>query len=73
MPPNTGWNGKIVKTPDLGGKDQITKLRLGFDILAEYCQTHHYPLVVVSAGLDFVIKHLLMRENLIDKVKWTET
>ena len=49
--------------------DQITKFRLGFDILAEYCQTHHYSLVVVSAGLDFVIKHLLTRENLMDKVE----
>jgi 2-hydroxy-3-keto-5-methylthiopentenyl-1-phosphate phosphatase len=43
--------------------DQITKLRAGFDNLNEYCQTNHYPLVLVSAGLDFVIKHFLARNN----------
>jgi len=49
--------------------DQVTKFRPGFDNLAEYCKTNRYPLVLVSAGLDFVIKHFLTRENLIDKVQ----
>jgi HAD superfamily phosphoserine phosphatase-like hydrolase len=49
--------------------DQVTEFRPGFDNLAEYCKTNHYPLVVVSAGLDFVIKHFLTRENLVDKVE----
>jgi HAD superfamily phosphoserine phosphatase-like hydrolase len=48
--------------------DQVTEFRPGFDNLAEYCKTNHYPLVLVSAGLDFVIKHFLTRENLVDKV-----
>jgi 2-hydroxy-3-keto-5-methylthiopentenyl-1-phosphate phosphatase len=41
--------------------DPVTKFRPGFDNLAEYCETNHYPLVLVSAGLDFVIKHFLSR------------
>jgi HAD superfamily phosphoserine phosphatase-like hydrolase len=49
--------------------DQVTKSRLGFDHLAEYCKTNDYPLVLVSAGLDFVIRHFLARENLRDKVE----
>jgi HAD superfamily phosphoserine phosphatase-like hydrolase len=49
--------------------DQVTKFRLGFNNLAEYCKTNQYPLVLVSAGLDFVIKHFLTQENLMDKVQ----
>jgi 2-hydroxy-3-keto-5-methylthiopentenyl-1-phosphate phosphatase len=41
--------------------DRVTKFRPGFDNLTEYCETNHYPLVLVSAGLDFVIKHFLAR------------
>ncbi|HEV2120720.1 MAG TPA: HAD-IB family phosphatase [Candidatus Bathyarchaeia archaeon] len=60
---------RASKSQILKELDQVTKFRSGFDNLAEYCQTHHYPLVVVSAGLDFVIKHFLTRENLMDKVE----
>ena len=60
---------RASKTQLLDELDQVTKFRPGFDNLAEYCKTNHYPLVLVSAGLDFVIKHFLMRENLMDKVE----
>ena len=49
--------------------DQVTKFRTGFSNLAEYCETNHCPLVVVSAGLDFVIKHFLVREKLTRKLE----
>jgi len=49
--------------------DQVTKFRPGFNNLTEYCKTNRYPLILVSAGLDFVIKHFLTRENLMDKVQ----
>jgi len=49
--------------------DQVTKFRPGFDNLAEYCRTNQYPLVLVSAGLDFVIKHFLTRQNLVNMVQ----
>jgi 2-hydroxy-3-keto-5-methylthiopentenyl-1-phosphate phosphatase len=49
--------------------DQVTKFRPGFDNLIDYCETNCYPLVLVSAGLDFVIRHFLMRQNWRDKVE----
>jgi 2-hydroxy-3-keto-5-methylthiopentenyl-1-phosphate phosphatase len=60
---------RASKSQILEELDHVTKLRPGFDKLAEYCKTNHYPLVVVSAGLDFVIKHFLTRENLLDQVE----
>lgn len=37
--------------------------RSGFKALAEYCRIRRIPLVVASAGLDFVIRHFLEREG----------
>jgi 2-hydroxy-3-keto-5-methylthiopentenyl-1-phosphate phosphatase len=33
--------------------------RPGFEKLVEYCVSHQIPLILISAGLDFVIKHFL--------------
>jgi HAD superfamily phosphoserine phosphatase-like hydrolase len=60
---------RVSKSQILHELDRVTKFRPGFDNLAEYCKTNHYPLVVVSAGLDFVIKHFLTRQNWNDKVE----
>ena len=60
---------RASKSQLLDELDQVTKFRPGFDNLAEYCKTNHHPLVLVSAGLDFVIKYFLTRENLMDKVE----
>ncbi len=60
---------RASKSQLLDELDQVTRFRPGFDNLAEYCRTNHYPLVLVSAGLDFVIKYFLTRENLMDKVE----
>jgi len=60
---------RASKPQVLNELDQVTKLRPGFDNLAEYCKTNHYPLVLVSAGLDFVITHFLTRENLVNKIE----
>jgi 2-hydroxy-3-keto-5-methylthiopentenyl-1-phosphate phosphatase len=37
----------------------VVDFRLGFEELAEYCRNQHFPLIVVSAGLDFIIDHFL--------------
>ena len=50
----------------LGG---VTEFRPNFHKLIEFCTTNHFPLVIVSAGLDFVIKHFLTREKVQDKVE----
>ncbi len=60
---------RVSRSQILHELDRVTKFRPGFDNLAEYCKTNHYPLVVVSAGLDFVIKHFLTRQNWNDKVE----
>jgi 2-hydroxy-3-keto-5-methylthiopentenyl-1-phosphate phosphatase len=39
-------------------KDAVT-FRPAFNELAEYCKEEYIPLIIVSAGLDFVIKHFL--------------
>lgn len=60
---------RVSKSQILDELDGVTKFRPGFDYLTDYCNTNHYPLVLVSAGLDFVIKHFLARDNLKDKVE----
>jgi len=54
---------KASKSQILDELDEITRFRAGFDNLIDYCKTNHYPLVLVSAGLDFVIKHFLRRQK----------
>jgi 2-hydroxy-3-keto-5-methylthiopentenyl-1-phosphate phosphatase len=39
--------------------EQVTSFRPNFKKLLEYCRTREFPLILVSAGLDFVIKHFL--------------
>ncbi len=54
---------KASKSQILDELDEVTRFRPGFDNLIDYCKTNHYPLVLVSAGLDFVIKHFLRRQK----------
>jgi 2-hydroxy-3-keto-5-methylthiopentenyl-1-phosphate phosphatase len=60
---------RASKPQILAELDQVTKFRPGFDDLVTYCNTNRFPLAVVSAGLDFVIKHFLTRQNLRNKVE----
>jgi 2-hydroxy-3-keto-5-methylthiopentenyl-1-phosphate phosphatase len=54
---------RVSESQILDELDKVTKFRPGFDKLIEYCKTNSYPLVLVSAGLDFVIKHFLSKMN----------
>lgn len=49
-------------------KDGVT-FRPSFKKLAEYCKENRIPLIIVSAGLDFVIKHFLELNNCQDLVE----
>lgn len=58
--------------------ERVTVFRPNFRRLAEYCRRHSVPLIVVSAGLDFVIKHFLKINCCLDlvqvraaKTRWT--
>jgi 2-hydroxy-3-keto-5-methylthiopentenyl-1-phosphate phosphatase len=47
----------------------IPSVRLNFDKLTQFCKTQKIPLVIVTAGLDFVINHFLERKRLRKLVK----
>lgn len=49
-------------------KDVVT-FRPNFKKLAEYCTQNHTALILVSAGLDFVIEHFLKLNNCQDSVE----
>jgi 2,3-diketo-5-methylthio-1-phosphopentane phosphatase len=38
---------------------QFTRLRRHFKKLVEYCRTESIPLIIISAGLDFIIRHFM--------------
>ncbi len=64
--------GAMVQVPRsqiLSYLDGVTEFRPNFDKLIEFCKTNHFPLVLVSAGLDFVIKHFLTRKKFEDKLE----
>jgi len=42
---------------------QVASVRPSFARLVEYCETSKFPMIIVSAGLDFVIKHILEMEG----------
>jgi 2-hydroxy-3-keto-5-methylthiopentenyl-1-phosphate phosphatase len=64
--------GAMVRAPKsqlLRYLDEVTEFRPNFDKLIEFCKTNRFPLVIVSAGLDFVIKHFLTRKKFQDDVE----
>jgi 2-hydroxy-3-keto-5-methylthiopentenyl-1-phosphate phosphatase len=61
---------QVLSSEVLGYLDRVTEFRPNFNKLIEFCRTNHFPLVIVSAGLDFVIKHFLTREKFQDKVEF---
>jgi 2-hydroxy-3-keto-5-methylthiopentenyl-1-phosphate phosphatase len=55
---------RVSREQILSALDGVATLRPGFEEFARYCKDHGIPLVIVSAGLDFVIKHFLEVKNL---------
>ncbi len=54
--------GMMIKTPEMvliAEMERVIGFRPNFDKLITYCRTNKIPIAVVSAGLDFVINHLL--------------
>lgn len=48
--------------------DKVASLRPNFDRLVEYVNKHKCGLILVSAGMDFVIRHILKRKGLLESV-----
>jgi 2-hydroxy-3-keto-5-methylthiopentenyl-1-phosphate phosphatase len=54
--------GALVRAPEMvliAEMERVTGFRPNFDKLVAYCRGNRIPLGIVSAGVDFVIKHLL--------------
>jgi len=49
--------------------DGAVSLRPGLEDLLNYCERGDFPFVVVSGGLDFIIRHVLSTNNLLDRVE----
>jgi len=47
----------------------VVSFRPNFKKLAEYCKENHIPLIIVSAGLDFVINHFLKLNDCLNLVE----
>ena len=57
----------LLKAPKAVMLKELEKgifFRSNFDKLVEYCRTQNFPFVIVSAGLDFIIKHFLEQKGL---------
>ena len=58
---------RMIKEPRqklLNAVDGATTFRAGFDELIAFCKQKEITFTIVSAGLDFVIAHLLRRKNM---------
>ena len=55
---------RTSKTRILKEIERIPSLRPNFDRMAQFCKTQRIPLIIVSAGLDFVINHFLEQKGL---------
>ncbi len=50
---------KATRKQILDGLQRVVTFRPHFEDFATYCKIQHSPLIIVSAGLDFVIEHYL--------------
>jgi len=54
---------RATKTRILKEIENVPSVRPNFEKLAEFCKTKGIPLMIVSAGLDFVINHFLEQKG----------
>jgi 2-hydroxy-3-keto-5-methylthiopentenyl-1-phosphate phosphatase len=60
---------KASKNQILKELEFIVAFREGFKEFAEFCRNSNIPLVIVSAGLDFVIEHFLRKNSVFGLVE----
>jgi 2-hydroxy-3-keto-5-methylthiopentenyl-1-phosphate phosphatase len=60
---------KIPEETMLDVLEPATRFRPNFNSLIDYCNREGFPLVVVSGGLDFSIRHFLKQKGWLDKVE----
>ena len=49
--------------------EKVVSFRSNFNKLVNYCRIRKVPFVIVSAGLDFVIKHFLEQRGLVELIE----
>jgi 2-hydroxy-3-keto-5-methylthiopentenyl-1-phosphate phosphatase len=64
-----GAMARVPRSQMLRYLDGVTEFRPKFDKLIQFCEANRFPLLIVSAGLDFVITHFLTREKFQNKVE----
>jgi 2,3-diketo-5-methylthio-1-phosphopentane phosphatase len=60
---------KVSEKAMLDALEPATHFRPNFDRLIEYCGERSFPLVVVSGGLDFSIRHFLAQKGWLKSLK----
>ncbi len=60
---------KILERIILQELDQIASPRPHFEELVHYCSARRFPVIVVSGGLDFWIRHFLEQRGLLELVE----
>lgn len=55
---------RVSRRQILRAIERVTEFRLGFGEFVEHCKVRRIPLIVISAGLDFCIKHILRTRGL---------
>lgn len=60
---------KVSEKEMLDALEAATRFRPNFEKMIGYCRIHRFPLVVVSGGLDFSIRHFLGQKGWLDSVE----
>jgi 2-hydroxy-3-keto-5-methylthiopentenyl-1-phosphate phosphatase len=55
---------KAEKKAILTALEQVIEVRQGFEALVHYCHEQAIPFNIVSAGLDFIIEHVMLKKKL---------
>ncbi len=60
---------RAPKTIILSEIDKVASIRPDFSRLVEYCRRHRLHLILASAGIDFVIRHILSQKGWLGLVR----
>lgn len=60
---------KVSEDDILRHLDAVTHFRPNFETFVEYCKSRGHPMIVVSGGLDFCIRHFLEEKDLLESVE----
>jgi 2-hydroxy-3-keto-5-methylthiopentenyl-1-phosphate phosphatase len=60
---------KVTEGDILRYLDTVTHFRPNFETLVEYSKSRGFPVIVVSGGLDFCIRHFLEKKGLLKSVE----